>query len=85
MKQKREILPLTTLLQGAEPTLLLDTGHRVPLYAGESLEEALARARREVPEARTAVLQAYLNRRFFYSEPMPLETIKPMLEPNTAG
>lgn len=73
VKRERKTLPLNTLLQGAEPTLLLDTGHRLPLYAGEGLEEALARARREVPEAKTAVLQAYLDRRFFYSEPIPMD------------
>ena len=63
------------LSRAFEVTLLLDTGHRVPLYAGETLADAARRARREVPDAQTARIQAYLDREWTYAGPLPLEEL----------
>lgn len=61
--------------RGFEVALLLDTGHRVPLYAGEALADAARRAQREAPEAQTARIQAYLDREWTYAGPFPLEEL----------
>jgi len=68
--------PLEELLaRAAEVTLLLDTGHRIPVYAGETLPEAARRAQREAPGAKTARVQGYLNRHWTYAGPFPLEEL----------
>jgi len=58
-----------------EVTLLLDTGHRVPLYKGETLANAARRAQREAPSARTARVQGYLDREWTYAGPFALEEL----------
>lgn len=67
-----DLSPEELLAEGAEPVLLVRaheeaTPYRVPLYQGEDLEAALARARGLVPDPETVELQVYARGRFHYA------------------
>ena len=64
--------PEALLAEGAEPALLVrpgegDAPYRVPLYQGEDLEGALARARRLAGGPAAIELQVYHRGRFHYA------------------
>ncbi|ADR37747.1 hypothetical protein Ocepr_2299 (plasmid) [Oceanithermus profundus DSM 14977] len=66
-----DLSPRELLDEGAEPVLLVRPGegqapYRVPLYSGEDLDAAVARARSAVPDAEAIELQVYLRGRFHY-------------------
>ena len=65
--------PEDLLAEGAEPVLLVrpqedDAPYRVPLYQGEDLEAALARARRLAGDPAAIELQVYHSGRFHYTK-----------------
>jgi len=67
-----DLPPEDLLAEGSEPALLVRSAQvegtfRIPLYAGEDLPHALARARKSVPDATEIELQVYHGGRFHYA------------------